>query len=99
MKTTNEEIQRLPETLSLSLNFGTSAQKLSKQIKAQGFKYDVEFIKQCDKIRVDILALTEVGVLTKKQSKKAFKRINDAIANDIAHETYGDAIEKIEKIK
>jgi hypothetical protein len=99
MKTTNEEIQRLPETLSLSLNFGTSAQKLSKQIKAQGFKYDVEFIKQCDEMRTDILALTKVGVLTKKQATKAFKRINEVIANNIAHETYGYAIKKIEKIK
>jgi hypothetical protein len=43
MKTTNQETKRLPETMNLSLNFGFKTKKLSKQLKAQGFKFDKDF--------------------------------------------------------
>jgi hypothetical protein len=97
MKTT--ETTRPSEILDLSLNFGKAGGKLSKQLKAQGHKFDKEFIKECQIIRIDILALSEIGILTSKETRSALERLNKSIARCIIHETYGEDVEAVELVK
>lgn len=95
----NAKLKTKPVTLQLGLNFGEAGGKISKQLKAQGHKFDKKYIKDCEEIRIDILALLEIYILTQEEAKCAFQRLNDNIANCIAHATYGGMIKSIEKIK
>jgi len=95
----NAKSERPSKNLQLSLEYGTTGAKLSKQLKAQGHKFDKEFIKECQEIRITILALSEIGILIEKEVRSAFERLNESIAYCIAHETYGESVKSIELVK
>jgi hypothetical protein len=70
--------------LEIALSFGYKAPKISKQLKAQGFKFDKELINSAELIRKHILALGSVKILKGKEMLKAFTRLNNRIGQSIA---------------
>lgn len=85
------------EDISITINFGTSGGKIKTQLKEQGFKFDKHFIKGCEAVRLDLLALLDIDILTMKQGQKAFSKLNTMISNNVIEETFGDVNAKLKK--
>lgn len=83
--------------ISISVNYGTSGGSIKRQLKAQGFKFDKDFIKGCEDVRLDLLALLDIDILTTKQGQKAFVKLNTMISNNVIEMTFEDAKCKLKK--
>ena len=70
--------------LVISLSFGYKAPKISKQLKAQGLKFNKELIDDAELMRTHILALGSVKILKGKEMLKAFTRLNNHIGKSVA---------------
>ena len=83
--------------ISISVNYGTSGGSIKRQLKEQGFKFDKDFIKGCEDVRIDILSLLDVDILTTKQGQKAFTKLNTMISENVIEMTFGDVKSKLKK--
>lgn len=87
--------KRPTEIIKLEINFSKKGGKLSKQLKAQGFKFDKKFIKGIELIRIDILALDSIEILSKEAVRESLKRLNNLIAEHVINQTY-DGVKSIQ---
>ena len=85
------------EDIEISINYGTSGGSIKSQLKAQGFKFDKDFIKGCESVRLDLLALLDIDILTIKQGQKAFSRLNIMVSENVIEATFGDVKSKLKK--
>jgi hypothetical protein len=83
--------------IAISVNYGTSGGSIKNQLKAQGFKFDKDFIKGCEEVRIELLSLIDIDILTIKQGQKAFKKLNTMVSNNVIEMTFGDVKSKIKK--
>jgi len=83
--------------IAIAVNYGASGSSIKSQLKAQGFKFKKELIKECEAVRLDLLALLDINILTAKQGQKAFKKINTIISNNVIEMTFGDVKSKLKK--
>lgn len=91
-----EEVKEYKD-ISISINYGTSGGSIKSQLKEQGFKFKKELIKECEAVRLDLLALLYIDILTVKQGQKAFKKLNTIISNNVIEMTFGDVKSKLKK--
>lgn len=77
---------------NLDLDFGKKGGKLASQLKAQGYVLNKHWIKNCESIRTDLLAMERVKVLKKKEVRKAFERVTEQIGQAIAKKYFGDNV-------
>ena len=78
-----EELSEKERQIEVSLSYGYDAPSLKTQIKEQGFKVDMKLIVESELVKNQILSLQAIGILTKKQSNIAFKKLNDHIGDII----------------
>lgn len=83
--------------IAISVNYGTSGGSIKNQLKAQGFKFDKDFIKGCEEVRIELLSLIDIDILTIKQGQKAFKKLNTMVSNNVIEMTFGDVKSKLKK--
>jgi hypothetical protein len=83
--------------ITISVNYGTSGSSIKNQLKAQGFKFDKDFIKGCEEVRIELLSLIDIDILTIKQGQKAFLKLNTMVSNNVIEMTFGDVKSKIKK--
>lgn len=77
---------------SLNLNFGKKGGKIASQLKAQGYVINKYWIKDCERIRIDLLAMENIKILKKKYVRKAFEKLTEQIGQAIAHKYFGDNV-------
>ena len=92
-----KEEKTVKKDISISINYGASGRSIKSQLKGQGFKFDKDFIKGCEFVRLDLLALLDIDILTVKQGQKAFKKLNTIISNNVIETTFGDVKSKLKK--
>jgi len=80
-----EKISEKEREIEIVLNYGYDAPSLKTQIKEQGFKVDMKLIVESELVKNQILSLEAIGILTKKQSEKAFEKLNDHIGDTIVN--------------
>ena len=92
-----KEEKTVKKDIAISINYGTSGGSIKYQLKEQGFKFDKDFIKGCEAVRLDLLALLDIDILSVKQGQKAFKKLNTIISNNAIEMTFGEVKSKLKK--
>jgi len=80
-----EKLSENVKEVEMLLHYGYDAPSLKTQIKEQGFKVDMKLIVESELVKNQILTLEAIGILTKKQSNIAFKKLNDHIGDIITN--------------
>lgn len=89
--------KKVKEDIAIQVNYGKNSPSIKKQLTAQGFKFNKELIKGCEEIRVDLLALADIDILTKKQVLKAFAKLNTVISENVIQTTFGKDVKSVLK--
>lgn len=89
--------KKVKEDIAIQVNYGENSPSIKKQLTAQGFKFNKELIKGCEEIRVDLLALADIDILTKKQVLKAFAKLNTVISENVIQTTFGKDVKSVLK--
>jgi hypothetical protein len=76
----------------LTFNFGKEGGKLSKQLKAQGYKLDKHFVDLCEQVRISILVLSEFKFIKKKQRNNMCRLLTQNIGEEVCKKYYGKAV-------
>jgi hypothetical protein len=67
--------------ITVTFRFGKDEPHLGEQLEEQGFyKLSEHYIKKSEMIRQDILALNNVGILSRKQTFKCFEKLSKEIS-------------------
>ena len=73
--------EKVSREISVTLRFGKDEPHLGEQLEEQGFyKLSEHYIKKSEMIRQDILALNNVGILSRKQTFKCFEKLSKEIS-------------------
>jgi hypothetical protein len=103
-ETGKPHFQELYEKLSdnvreveIVLHYGYDAPSLKTQINKQGYKVDMKLIVESELVKNQILSLEAIGILTKKQSEKAFQKLNDHIGDTITNSLSKKTAIKVKK--
>lgn len=83
LKLIDQEV--VADDIEICLSYGYDAPPIKIQLIEQGFKFDKRLIIQSELIRNQILSLNGIGILKKKETFKAFNRLNDYIGQTIAN--------------
>jgi len=75
--------QAVEDEIEICLSFGYNAPSIKSQLIEQGFKFDKKLIIESELIRNQILSLNGIGILKKKETFKAFSRLNNYIGQTI----------------
>ena len=76
--------ESVEDEIEICLSYGYDAPPIKIQLIEQGFKFKHKLIVETELIRNQILTLNGIGILNKKETFKAFKRLNDQIGETIA---------------
>jgi hypothetical protein len=76
--------ESVEDEIEICLSYGYDAPPIKIQLIEQGFKFKHKLIVESELIRNQILTLNGIGILNKKETFKAFKRLNDQIGETIA---------------
>ena len=77
--------------IEITLCFGLNAPKISVQLKEQGYKISKHITNIAEKVRVDLLALNEIGVLSDKQLIKCFRKFSTQITSRVVNSIIKDS--------
>jgi hypothetical protein len=76
--------ESVEDEIEICLSYGYDAPPIKIQLIEQGFKFKHKLIVESELIRNQILTLNGIGILNKKETYKAFKRLNEQIGKTIA---------------
>jgi hypothetical protein len=71
--------------IEIKLSFGKSSPSLINQLEEKGFKLPKGVSEDAQTIRLDLLALKEVGILSNKQLWKCFKKLSKQISKMVVN--------------
>jgi hypothetical protein len=74
------ELEDNSTDIVIRLGYGESSPSLKKQIKNQGYNLSEEIYNNIEEVRVDLLALKDIGILKEKDLIKCLKRLNKKIS-------------------
>lgn len=78
-------LKPIPREIVVGLSFGTSAPTIKIQLKEQGFSLPKNDLKSAESVRVDLLALRDCKVISKKQLMKCFKKLSKQISQRVVN--------------
>jgi hypothetical protein len=82
LKNLKEHIE--DDEIEVCLSYGYDAPPIIIQLTEQDFKFNKKLIIESELIRNQILSLNAIGILNKKSTFKAFRKLNDHIGQSIA---------------